>query len=379
MAIQFNLPDISKILRPDETGVPDFISALKKGMELGYMPRNQENAAFGQELANRIKTPYAQNAERAFEADVGGQEANAGLSRENMLKQRILNEFLRQREPAEIEEIRQRAKYYGSGGAGGSTGGKDYLAYASGVAQDNPDLTPEQLREATDVLAKGGTSLRDGTPLQPMSFGTRTAFDRAVKATTTAGQINTSNMANQAHAELDVFNKYANDWIPAAGTLYFGKSLDQIADTFKDDDASQKRLAKIIAGNTLQYEIAQQRNRISLGQPGITATRELMDEAKQHVNTVLPRLTPKARKYVNEYLDKAIKEGLSARNKVGVGAGNTYQAKFANSVGAQPVGQPSPNTEVPAGTVILYKNGKDYFIPQDKVDEALSEGFQYGQ
>lgn len=383
MAIQFELPDFKG--NTLNTGMPDYIGSLKKGMELGYMPQEKANANFAAQLANKIKLPYAQNADRAFEADIGGQEATAGLSRENSLKQHILNEFLRQREPAEIQEILARSKYYNSGGAGGSTGSKDYLAYTAGIAQDNPTLNPEQLKEATDVLAKGGTSLRDGTPLNPMSFGTRAAFDRAVRATTTANQINTNLNANAADAELDVFNKYTKDWAPAAGTTYFGKSPEQIVATFKDDDASQRKLAKIVAGNTLQYEIAQIRNRIAMGQPGITATRELLEESKQHIATNWPRMTAKTREYINDYLNKAIKEGLAARNKIGVGAGSTYQNKFANSSPMQssnigrPAGSPSPSNEAPPGSILLYKGNEPYFIPQDKVDEALSEGFSYGE
>jgi len=336
-----------------------------------YLPRNLENKAIASELSNAIKKPYAENASRAFEADMGNQESTANLSRENAYKQKILNEFLREREPAEINEVNARANYYKSGGSGGSTGSKDYLNYANGVATDNPNLNPQQLQEAIDVISKGGTTLQDGTQLNPMSIGTRLAFDRAVKSTTTANQINSANSANQAEAELDVLNDYANKWIKPYGTTYFGKSPQQIFDTFKNDNKSQEKLGKLIAANTLQYEIAQIRNRVAAGQPGITATHEIMREAQQYINSSWPRLTEKARNVASDSINKAIKEGLAARNRQGVGAGNTFTRQF------NPAPSASPTVSAPEGSIGLYKNGQLYYIPPNKVDEALSEGFTY--
>jgi hypothetical protein len=326
----------------------DLGEAIKSGFnnykgyhQAKYEPRNLENAAYAAELANKIKEPYAENALRAFEADIGGQEANSGLTRENTLKQKILNEFLREREPAEIEEIRQRGKYYGMGGSSGSTGSKDYMAYVDGISKDNPGLNAEQLKEATDVLARGGTQLSDGTPLKPMSFGTRTAFDRAVKASTTAQQINNLNNANQAESELDVFNRKAQEMRAPYGTTYFGKSPQAIVDSFKSDDASQTRLGKLIAANMVTFEIAQIQNRIAQGAPGITSTMQLIEEGKQHIPLYGAKLSAKAREVANEEYTKIIKEGLAARNKAGYAAGNLYTR--ANSGGENGAVNPASN------------------------------------
>lgn len=380
MAIQFNLPDIGRRISPEETGIPDYISALSRGLELGYKPRRLENSTYAQELANKlneakaqyaskqersmlqhrnagtenlgaqtrglnienqflpdklraalqatkqsnaINAPYAQNASRAFEADISGKESNN-------LKQKILNNYLSKREEAEIEELKKRSQYYGQGGYGQSTGAKDYNAYLNAVAEDNPHLNPSQIREASNALAEGRNSLPDGTQLNPMSYGTKVAFDRSFRPTTTAAQINSSNLANQAESEIDIFNKYSNEWIKPYGTTYYGHSPQQIIDSFKNDEKSQTKLGKLIAANTLQYEIAQIRNRIAGGQPGITATHELMQEAKQHIDASWPRLSTKAREAAAKNIDLAIKAGLAARNKIGIGAGGAYTRQFTS-------------------------------------------------
>ena len=278
-----------------------------------------------------------------------------------------------QREPAEIAEIKAREKYYASGGSGGSTGSKDYQNYISGVASDNPQLRPDQLREASDVLANGGNQLADGTKLNPMSFGTNSAFNRTVKATTTANQINNLNTANQAEAELDVLTKISDRLRKPYATTYAGKSPQQIFDSFKNDDKSQKQLGELIASNALEFDIAQARNRVAGGQPGITSTNQMMSEAQQHINTTWPKLSGKARTSANEALNKALREGLAARNKAGYGAGNLYQRQ--NNIQKAP--KPSANIEAPEGSIGLYKDGELYFIPPKKVDEALAEGFTY--
>lgn len=259
-------------------------------------------------------------------------DSTTGLNTQNTLKQKILNQYLPEREPAEIAEANARAHYYANGGGSGGVGSKDAANFESGVGRDNPHLTPEQLQEAVTVTAKGGNQLSDGTKLNPMSFGTEQALNRAIRSGTTAGQINQSNLANQADAELDVFSNLASKWGAPYSDTVLGKSPQQILDTFKKDDKSQTQLGELIASNALQYEISQIRNRISGGHNGITSTKMLMDEAKQHINTMFPRMSAKTKQVANDRLNEAVKSALEARNKLGVGAANTYRNQYVNSL-----------------------------------------------
>lgn len=63
MAIPFQLPNIARRTMPEETGVPDYTQALRKGMELGYFPQEKRDKAFESALANKINEAKARHAE----------------------------------------------------------------------------------------------------------------------------------------------------------------------------------------------------------------------------------------------------------------------------------------------------------------------------
>lgn len=81
MAIQY--PAFRNTLTKGDLGIPDYAESLNKGLNLyknvykaGYTPRNLENEAVKAEQFNQERKPYAENADRVFEADVGGKEGN---------------------------------------------------------------------------------------------------------------------------------------------------------------------------------------------------------------------------------------------------------------------------------------------------------------
>ena len=78
MAIPFSLPDIGRRILPEETGTPNYIAALKQGMELGYMPGEKRRAAYAKELANKINEAKAHYAMQQALADL--QYTRAGTS-----------------------------------------------------------------------------------------------------------------------------------------------------------------------------------------------------------------------------------------------------------------------------------------------------------
>jgi hypothetical protein len=211
------------------------------------------------------------------------------------------------------------ARKQGLSGLG--VGGKEEIRFNNEVAQDNPHLkTPEQVREAANVYAQGGNQLSDGTPLRPISESAKRSLDRLTKGSSYSGAIVPIIKANQADAELKVLMDMSNkDFAPYA-TTYAGYSPEQIADTFKKDEASQKRLGNFIASQAAQYEAAQIRNRIAGGEPGISATQELMGKSGQIIKDRYPRLSATARQQATKRLDEYLDAGLKARRQVGIGA-----------------------------------------------------------
>ena len=225
----------------------------------------------------------------------------------------IKNKYGEQREQADI-------RYKNMGGGRGSTGSKDEMQYQMSVAQDNPDLSEAEQREAANVYAQGGDTLANGKKLAPMSDITGRALDRAVKSTSSSKLITAGVQANQADAELKALNDHVTPVIKDVGTTYFNKSIDTLAASLGGSKASQEKLGRIIGARSLQYAIAQLRNRIDMGEAGINATQELMQHSGQTIDFIAPRITPAARSAANDFINAGVKKALDARNKYGIGA-----------------------------------------------------------
>ena len=87
----------------------------------------------------------------------------------------------------------------------------------------------------------------------------------------------------------------------------------------------------------MQYAIAQLRNRIDMGEPGIGATKELMDNSGQIVDVYAPRLTAEAREEAQKFVDEGVRKALAARNSYGIGAssatGNVQSNNMSDPLG----------------------------------------------
>jgi hypothetical protein len=211
--------------------------------------------------------------------------------------------------------------YKNMGGGRGSTGAKDDYIYQQNVAKDNPQLkTEDQIREAANAYARGEDHLADGTPLNPISPDTQRAYDRAFKSTTNAGLVKAGVQANQADAELKALTSHVAPVIKDVGTTYFNRSPEQLYASFSNKPAEQKKLGRIIGARSLQYAIAQLRNRIDMGEPGINATHELMQNSGQVITALFPRITPVARAEADRFVQEGVEKALKARNAYGVGA-----------------------------------------------------------
>ncbi len=302
------------------------MSALRRGME-----SNQDMISkmlLGRQNQERIEQEKLANAQmnqyRMGNLDVSKQEL--GLKNQlhpfqmELLKQKVLSEKA-------LEEQRKR----NPGGLGG-VGQKEEMFFQNLVAKDNPQLgnDPNRIYEASNALREGRDILSDGTKLNPLSPASQSSFDRLTKGTTYSGAVVPILKANQSEAELHTIMEMANKDFEPYATTYKGYSPEQIIDTFKTDDASQKKLGNFIASQAAQYEASQIRNRIAGGEPGISATHELMGKSGQIIKTMFPRLSSTARIQATKRLDEYLTKGLEARKSVGIGASNATSNPYGS-------------------------------------------------
>lgn len=385
-----NLPGVPfKLTAQDMGGLggTDLAGSIQAGLnnfntfqEARYKPKNMAEALLAKQLENKIQGVNAQYAEPMKQLQMQNQQANLAM---NPLRMKLLEaQAQRQQQLANqpmggmlsgvakeayaIDQLRQKygenhpvyqnakhafdarinslnslSQLRGSGMQGGTAAIKDENYYNNAVARDNPDLSPEQIQEAANVYAQGGDTLNDGTKLNAPSPATTRALDRVIKSTTTSAVITQGIKANQAEAEIDVLQDYAQKGLKPYGNTFMGYSPKQIQDTFKSDETSQKQLGRFIASQALQYEIAQNRIRLANGQPGVTSTQELMQLSGQNVKSKFPHLTETARNEAARYMDEALKAGNRARQKSGISPSsltkkvkegfNTNQSKESNA------------------------------------------------
>ncbi len=237
--------------------------------------------------------------------------------------QKLRNQFYPDLTKSQIEASKALSNIRGMGGVGLGTGGKEQLFFQNLVQRDNPNFTPEQAYQASNLLQDGSTTLPDGTPIN-QSAASKKSLDRLVKYGTTGPLITGNIRAAQAESEINELTKHAQAGWKPYGETFLNYSPLQVLDTFKNDNASQERLGKFIASQQLQYEITQNEIKLNAGMPGVTTTQELMDLGQQRMNALYPRLSAKARKAAQDYFVEGLEKALKARQGVNIGASNVY-------------------------------------------------------
>ena len=280
-------------------------------------------------------------------------------------------------EVAESNILAQKAmaNLRNAGGAGMGVGQKELRGFENQLAQDHPEWTPEEINQAANSYLTGDNVSLDGSPLPPLGGKAESFLNQIAKRGTTAPIITSGIKANQAEAELEVLNKYANEGLKPYGTTFFNKSPQQVLDTFKSDSASQKRLGRFIASQALQFEIAQNRIKLANGQPGVTSTQELMHLSRQTIKDNYPRLTQEAREETTRYMDEALKKGLEARQSVNTGAAGLKARKNTNKKFISNIDL--SKYDIPDGYIGLVKDGEQYFFPPNLINKKLNEGYSY--
>lgn len=269
-------------------------------------------------------SPWAQAAQMQMPGPAAAQQAKPSLA-QNIAgtmpsQQNAYNplQILMRDINADIGSKQALANWRQMGGGRGGTKIQGQMYLQNQVMRDNPGMSSDDAFEAAGNIMDGDNSLH-GKPIN-VSGLTRTTADNLSLGRTTAAAATQGIKANQAEAELGVLNDYAQKGLEPYGDSFAGMNGPQIADTFKTDAKSQERLGRFVASQALQYEIAQNRIRLANGQPGVTSSQEMINLSQQSINAKFPKLTYAARKEAARYMDEALRKGLEARNRYGIGA-----------------------------------------------------------
>lgn len=310
-----------KFYAPNIQSEIDQRNALTEGQNIHnkYLPEEYR-------VANALNQQKFEWNPRNWQSQNAYQDANTNKTN-TMLpldaqNQKNINEWYARKAQSDIDANKAMAAYRQMGGGGrGSAGSGDEMRYHATVKDYNPDLLPDQLREAGDAYASGKATLNDGTQLAPMNPTLQRSLDRAFKSTTTSPLITQGVKANAAESEMPVLDRYISAGRKPYGNTVFGKSPAQIKDTFDiNNKAAQDRLGDYIAADVLTFDKAALQTRIAGTESGVTIIDEVMKKSKQTIDAKYPQLSDAARQRALEQVGKALKEALAARNSYGIGA-----------------------------------------------------------
>lgn len=205
------------------------------------------------------------------------------------------------------------------------------------ILNDNPQLNNDEgmARKALDAYLSRKDTLDNGVQLNAMSPLTQGALNSWTRHQTTAPLITQAVNAQQASAEVNVLEDKIKEYGKDYGATYFNKSPQAMIDSFKNDDASQERLGKLIARQQLTYDLAQMQIRMQQGQSAQAVTQELMHKSGQAIDTNFPKISRKARDAAVTYANKAFKDVMKARQDVGISPAQALVPGMFNSMGAQ--------------------------------------------
>lgn len=366
-----NFAAIPPIGRP---ALADAFATFMEGYKNAGIPAEMRRKAETEQLANSMQQMQNQEQPQLFNSNMASAEANRNEALANTnkintmtpldaLAQTLKNKFYPQLTQAEINANNALASNRQLSGGGVGVGGKEENLFQSIIAKDNPQLSPAQVYAASNAVRQGNFTLPDGAKINPLSPAAQSSLDRLTKYGSTSAIITANQRGRQAETEIDVLSRYANAGTQPYADTIMGYSPAQIIDSFKNDDAAKIRQGRFIAGQALNYEIAQNRIKLGQGQPGVNSTQELIDLSRQNIKAQFPKLSAKARQEASDYLNKALKEANEARQSIGIGASSAYkvspkgQQNLLNSGAARPVTS-SDITSIPTDKLLaLYHLG----------------------
>ena len=205
-----------------QTGMEAFLKALNEGST-----RNVQSSEAQRQAAEAQKTqqmmPYV------------GQQAAADLE-----KTQLANKYYPQVTQADIANKNALAQWYKNrpiaGTNSGSVAEKNEKFFQSLVQKDNPNLKPEQVYEAANVLRNGQNTLSDGTTINPLSPASSGIYNSMLKSQNTAQGLNQQRFAATTEALVKNAEPNARAAFDYSGVLGKGQgSLDKVSQIFGKD------------------------------------------------------------------------------------------------------------------------------------------------
>jgi truncated hemoglobin YjbI len=319
---------------------------------LNSFQQTMANHLMRQQAQQKIADMKTQNQMNQARLPYLAQEQQADLlskSLQNELEKTQLK-YAPQEEQAKLAQMLAQAKYYQQGGYGSGRNVANQLReqLVKQIAIANPQIAndPTKLREAVNDVIAGKPMLSDGTPLTVDEL-VQGALNNYAKNQTTSPLLTNQVNANQAEAEQNVLTNLQKEYIAPYGDTYKGHSFAQIADSFKDDDASQQKLGQYLAAQTLLYEQTQLQQRLAGAKSSVAATQEILNSSPIAATVSDLRLSGKAKQAYLKTMQDAMTKLLNARNKVGIGAAQTLNAQQAQNV--EPTNNTSSSSDDPLG------------------------------
>jgi hypothetical protein len=288
----------------------------------------------GRQLANAFQALLNQEQPEKFGSEMSSadvarslQQANVNRlntmtpleARELALKNALYPELTKSQIANNLALSKQREL----GITGLGTGGKEEYLFQNLTAKSNPQLTQEQVFEASNAVREGKTTLADGTPIN-ITPAMTSSLDRISKYGTTGDLISNMVRGKQADVEIGVLNKYIGDAIAPFGDTIAGYSPAQIMATVSNKKDDQIKLGRLAAAQQLQADAAANQNIINSGRPTASITREILHDSETKIKTKWPFMSNIARQEALRYVNEALNATLKAKQSVGIGAFNAF-------------------------------------------------------
>ena len=352
------------------------VQGYGQGVQAAYMPRKMEADIFHKQispLAMLASSPYFSSLHPQQQQQIAGYISQM-LSKQGMGGQGGMG---------------QMPGMPGQGGAMGGQGGM-----MGGQQMGNEGQNPGNGGEDSLVPENPGKHFTGKLTESPYSGGTahRGSQGETIYAPTGGGVQKGLDVLTEAKGLEKLFNEYSKIAPKVGGAGGFKRDLSYIASGIgKTNVPYSQKISEFLGGSTLSNEAASAEAYKAQMGPALRAigfTNPEIDrllkfypgETEKNIKDRLEKTWPVIESKIKTH-QKNLSKGINANQNV-IGENEVPRSidqKIARDEQERAQAQNNNGSykEAPPGTIGLYRKGKMYYIPQNAVEEALSEGFTY--